>query len=218
MAEYEERHFGWRSHLLLLFVIAVALILLLPDVAGAQSSTKTFQYGTDVTLDEYHSRYNYGSSSKCYLDGAGKSGRERSTLLSWNISTLPKSSTITKATIHLRVNNPSKHIFYVNGLRKKWVESQATWEQARVRSPWATEGAKGSADRYSRRAGTLYAKQTGTAMIKLDPDLVQGWLNYPTRNYGVIIANTAATDGLIFFCSETTQKTQRPKLVIEYRR
>ena len=217
MSEYTVRKMGWKSLWLLLLMTAVVLLLALPGIADARSSTKTFEYGADVTLYERYSSRNYGSGSTCYVSGSRSSSRERSTLLYWNVNSLPKNSTITKVTIYLQVQNGSADSFYVYGLKRTWEESEATWVWATNRTRWAGGGASGSSDRSSYRAGLLRARYPGTATIELDPDLVQYWLDYPARNYGVIIANRSAIGGIGFYCSEATQRTQRPRLVVEYR-
>jgi hypothetical protein len=221
MTENKEKHVERKSLWLMLLAVIVTLLLLLPGIAGAASKEKSFQASADVTLEAQNSGRNYGSSANCFVNGAN--GRKDSTLLMWNISSLPRNSKIAKATIHLRVNNPSKHTYFVYGLKKDWEESEATWQRASRTVAWASPGASStssrSGDRDSAEAGKLIAKKSGTAKIVIDVALVQDWLDGSRRNYGVIIAEgrSSATDDLAFFCSETTQQTQRPKLVIEYR-
>lgn len=215
MIENSRKRFRLKGIWLLLLVVMITLLLLIPDIAGA--AVKAFRNSADVTLDEQYSSRNFGSSANCAVGGSGYSGRELSTLLAWNISSIPRYSEITKATIHLQVNNPSKDIFYVYSVKKPWKEYEATWVLATKRSRWASSGASGYSDRQSIYDGRLIAKKTGTARIALDPDLVQEWLDRPTKNYGVIIANGKATDQLGFYCYETTRTTLRPKLEVIYR-
>lgn len=219
MNQFKEVQLQWKSVWLLL-IMAIIILILLPGSAGAAAAkSATFQYSSDVTLEASNYNRNYGSSTKCYVDGTYGGGGERSTLLSWNISSLPKNSTITKATLFLRVDDPSRDTFNVYGLRKKWIESEATWQRASNKLFWTSAGASSSSDRDTYSSGTLYARKAGTAKIELDRDLVAGWLRRPQANYGMIIASARRTSGdrIGFYCSEATQSTQRPKLVVEYR-
>jgi hypothetical protein len=215
MIENSSKRFRLRGLSLLLFMVMVALLLLLPDIASAV--VKPFQNSADVTLSERYSSRNYGTSSLCTVAGSKNSGRELSTLLSWYIGSIPSGREITKATIHLQITNPSKDTFYVYALNKPWREYEATWVLATKKTRWSKEGASGLSDRQSSYVGRLLAKKTGTARIALDPDLVQEWVKRPTKNYGVIIANSKSTDDLGFYCYETTRTTYRPKLEVVYR-
>lgn len=213
MFENSSKQFRFKGLWLLLTVVMVALLLLLPDIAGA--IVKQLQSSADVTLDESNSSRNFGSSAECYVGGSGSSRREKSTILAWDLRSIAGKK-ITKATIHLQVTNSSKDTFYVYGLKKPWKESEATWLRATKTTRWAADGASGSSDRQSSYDGRLIAVKTGTAKIALDPDLVQTWVDNSSKNYGVIIANRKATDDLGFYCSETTRQTLRPKLEVVY--
>jgi hypothetical protein len=201
-----------------LILVSIVLALLMPAIAGA-AMTKTFSYALDATLESRYSNYNFGYEPICYVDGMRGSGGERTTLLYFNISSLPRYSEVLEATIYLRINDPSKDTFYAYALKKDWVESEATWTQASDYDDWYGGGASSLYDRYADGAGTLYAPYTGTAKIYLDPDAVERWLRSPQYNFGVVIASSSrySSDRIGFYSSDASQSSQRPKLVIEYR-
>jgi hypothetical protein len=197
---------------LILPFLIVVLFLGLAASAGADFEKK-FQFSTDATIMAQNRYENYGNSSLC------SAGSNRSTLLMWNISSLPNYSQITAATIHLQVKYDFEDIFYVYGLRKRWVENEVSWEKSSRSTWWSKSGASGYSDRDVDYAGYLLADDGGKVRITLDSDLVQKWFDYPTLNYGVIIAaRPNAKDDLIFYCSETTDADARPKLVVKFER
>jgi len=187
------------------------------------SETMVFQYSgnnslaSDVTLEQASKSQKHGSKPMCYVDGDDNGGNDRNALLFWDVSAIPDDSTITKATIQLYVTDKSGESYNVYGVKRRWDESAATWNRASNNVSWANGGANGSGDR-GKSVGTLGSKNTGTAQINLSPALVQDWVDGDQANYGVLIANPTATDGIDFYCSETSQKSRRPKLVIEYER
>jgi hypothetical protein len=200
--------------------LTVILLLALAGSIGA-AMEKKFSYGANVTLaasNRFRNLGDYGDYDECHISGARSNGGERSTLLMWNISSLPRNSRITRATIELWIKNNSDDTFYVYGLRKRWTENEATWLKASKSTPWSKAGASGYLDRDEDLAGYIREPSTGLVRINLDTDLVQKWLYNSQKNYGVIITAASAfdDDDLSFDCSETSQSTLRPGLVIEF--
>jgi alkaline phosphatase D len=107
----------------------------------------------------------------------------------------------------------------VYALKRPFTENETTWNRASGAVLWTTPGAKSDLDRDTIRVGTLSAPSTGKATVALNAAglaAVQGWVDNPAVNYGLIIADEAAIDGIDFHCRETTTKANRPQLTISY--
>ena len=123
------------------------------------------------------------------------------------------------AAFTLNITNVSATPYNVYALKRPFAELQATWKQAANGSPWTTPGAKNILDRDAVSVGTLSAPSTGKATVALNAAglaVVQGWVDDPAANYGLIIADEALTDGVDFHCRETTTAANRPQLTISY--
>jgi hypothetical protein len=152
-------------------------------------------------------------------DDPNGSGRDVSALLQWNVTSIPRGSTVQAASITLDVVDPSGEGYGLYGLRRAWSESQATWTSASSGVAWATAGAKGSADRSSTLLGTLSATSTGLRTLTLNSSgiaQVQSWVNDPATNFGLIVAGAGAGDGVDFNSREFGTASRRPKLTVAY--
>lgn len=214
VTEQKRKSLYWKLFFMLLLVLP--MLMLISNVSYALE--KTFQYSADVTIVERNRNGTFGKSDICQVSGSRSSAGERSTLMMWNISSLPKNSRITGATINLHITNNSADTFYVYGLRKRWAEYEATWEKASKSTWWSKPGASGYSDRHDDPAGYLLAKSGSVASIRLDPDLVQDWLEDSQGNYGIVIAAARVydDDDVSFYCSESTRSSYRPELIIKY--
>jgi len=67
--------------------------------------------------------------------------------------------------------------------------------------------------------GTVTAPSTGQATITLNAAgiaLVQSWVNSPSTNNGIIIADPLVSDGLVFESREALTASNHPKLTVTY--
>jgi glucose/arabinose dehydrogenase/PKD repeat protein len=172
----------------------------------------------DTRILENAPTTNYGTSTTLGADGdepAG-SGKDKSSLLKWSVSTIPAGSKISSASVTLNVTNSSTQTYHAYGLRQPWVESAATWTLYAAGQPWQIAGANGSLDREAQAAGTINASTTGKQTFTLSPDLVQSWVDNPAGNNGIIITDTSSTDGFDFSSRESTTSSIRPQLDVTY--
>ena len=58
----------------------------------------------------------------------------------------------------------------------------------------------------------MTASATGEQTFALASAVVQGWLDNPSGDQGIVFADTANTDGLEFYSRESTTRHQRPAL------
>jgi|GEM_PF-1059540 len=176
---------------------------------------------TDCYISQNSASSNYGDSTTLYVDGddPGGSGRDLTTLIRWNVSSIPANATVTAASITIRVTNKSSNSYPIYALNRSFSESSATWNLASTGTSWATSGAMGVADRDSTAMGSLAGSSTGTLTATLNATgiaEVQNWINDPAQNYGIAIASASNTDGLDFRSSEYGTASYRPALNVTY--
>jgi glucose/arabinose dehydrogenase/PKD repeat protein len=172
----------------------------------------------DTIILENTPTTNYGATTPVGADGDEPtgSGRDKSSLLKWSVSTIPAGSKISSASVTLNVTNSSTQTYQAFGLKQPWAESAATWALYAAGQPWQIAGANGSLDRDAQAAGTIRPSTTGKQTFTLSPALVQSWLDNPQGNNGIIITNTSNTDGFDFSSRESTTSSLRPQLDVTY--
>lgn len=172
---------------------------------------------TDTMIRAKYPTTNYGSEAVCEVAGDGFSGLAKEVALRWDISDLPAGSIIHGAEVTLNVTDDTNSTgYYAYALNQDWLENQATWNQYRTGSDWQIAGAQGSLDRVLTPIGRLAPTVTGTYTFTLNPVLVQTWFDTPATNNGILLANPANSNRLIFDCSETSTVSHRPKLTLIY--
>jgi hypothetical protein len=180
---------------------------LFPYVSYAGTSDTKIAAGKPTT--------NYGSSTSIDIDGSP----DIAALLRWDVSAIPVGSIITSVAIDVYVSNSSKQNFEVYALQKAWDEFSATWQRFAASGAWATPGVTGSADRGTTVLGALGPGSTGIQRIQLNAagiSAVQQWIDNPSLNFGIILQDYAAADGVDIATSEASTASRRPKLVITY--
>jgi hypothetical protein len=178
------------------------------------SGTANLNSAADAGLTELSPTANNGSATSLKVDGVDPDpgGGDLYAALRWDLSQIPAGATVSGATVTLNVTNSTTQAFGAYDLKKAWSEGQVTWNQAATGSPWATAGAKGATDR-----GTKIASVTPTAKapytFTIPASVVQGWLNVPSSNNGILLAHTTNDDGFIF---DTREGATPPKLSVTY--
>ena len=163
----------------------------------------------------------FGSSVDVLLDGDDPpgSGNDLSALLKWDVSSIPAGSIVESVEIEIEVFNVSSGPYELYEAKRNWVEAGASWNNYSVGNPWETAGAQGANDRGSTALGAVVAGVTGPSAVTLNAAgvaLVQGWVDNPATNQGLIAANSTVTNGLDFRSREYATATLRPKLTIVY--
>ena len=193
--------------------------------------TESFQEGVspdpsyDGTSDTYISQNaptsNFGLSATLLADGddPSSSGNDLASLILWDLSSIPPGSTVDSAEIEIEVFNVSGGAYDIYEMKRDWFETGATWNIYSPGNAWETPGASGAGDRGSSILATITAGSLGSYKVILNTDglaVVQGWVDTPSSNHGVIIANSSTTDGLDFWSSEYSTASQRPRLTVRY--
>ncbi|HET6564041.1 MAG TPA: DNRLRE domain-containing protein, partial [Xanthomonadales bacterium] len=176
----------------------------------------------DTYIREASATTNFGAATSLQVDGDEPSGTgtDMSILLAWDVSSIPANAIVEAAEMVLTVTNPSSGVYTCYSLNRSWVENQATWNVAATGSPWTAPGAPAGTDRNSTPMCTISAGTTGTLTVQFTEwgrSIVQEWVNAPSSANGMIIADSATTDGADFHSSESATAMARPKLNVFYR-
>jgi hypothetical protein len=186
----------------------------------------TYLSANDVT-------YNNGGNTELHVNATTGTDR-RTTLLKWDLSSIPSNATVSSASLSLNVTDASSLAFNLYNMRRTWVEgtgnrtasdTSANWNTYDGATSWGTVGAANtSSDRYDTNlwsASTSSFSSTGSKTEALNADgvaVVQGWVSGSLGNYGLIIQNYSGStnDAVYFSSSETTTEANRPKLSVTY--
>jgi hypothetical protein len=189
------------------------------------ASADTYLSANDVT-------YNNGGNTALHVDGTTDTNR-RTTLLKWDLSSIPSDATVSSASLSLYVEDASPLAFNLYSMRRAWVEgtgnraastTSSNWNTYDGTNSWGTVGAANTgSDRYDTNlwgATTSSFSTTGSKTEALNVDgvgVVQGWISGSTNN-GLIIQNySGSTNNAAFFTSrEGSTTANRPTLNISY--
>ena len=199
--------------------------------ATTPTVTRAFQNGvapattyagtTDTTISQHQPTTNFASATTILIDGddPGGSGHDLSTLIKWDVASIPAGSTIRSAAIKLNVVNVSPLTYEIYEMKRPWVEGQATWNQYATGAAWQTAGALGTSDRGSTALATLTGSTLGAHTMTLNAAglaLLQNWVNTPANNRGLVISDGANADGTDFTSTEGATVSLRPQLTVTY--
>ncbi len=140
-------------------------------------------------------------------------------LVRFDALSLPAGASLDRATLRLYLFSRSNDVniyFRSFDLLKLWVETEATWNQARNGVPWSTPGL-GTPDRSPEYSDFKFVNGV-QRWIELDvTDLARRWLQNPASNNGVFIsAFSNARTQYDIASSENADVRLRPQLVLEY--
>jgi len=179
--------------------------------------TAIIQSGDDATLDSWAATTNSGAEAFLHV----RQGDIKSSLLRFDLSTLPPSATITSAKLRLYVTERSNwrelNLVAYRVLRS-WSEDSVTWQQATAGQTWGAAGCNGiGSDREGAVVGQVSLPDPG-AWIELDiTSVAQAWLSSPDSNKGLLLKGEASTSveyNLASFEHETA--ALRPVLAVNY--
>ncbi|MFO7566002.1 MAG: DNRLRE domain-containing protein [Enhygromyxa sp.] len=192
-----------------------------PVVAPPSTTTMSFQDGvapssayagtSDTWFHASKPNEKQGANVTCEADD------DKSAALRWDLSAIPAGSTIDEVRITLDVVNATdSRGFYAYPLSRDWSEAHATWNDYDDALPWQAPGAKGALDREAIPVGKSTARTTGEHTFLVNPALVQSWIDDPSSNHGILIANEANSNGVDFSCKEASIAAERPRLTVVY--
>jgi hypothetical protein len=158
----------------------------------------------------------YGLGTNLYAD----SSPLYSTLLKWDLSAISPGSTVQSVSLTVNVFDKTVDGFEIYELKRNWVETETTWSVSSAGNAWQGAGAQGANDRGSTVLGILTASATGAVTISFNAAglaVVQGWINQPATNHGIIVQDyTNGPDSIGFLSREATPNLSRPKLTVSF--
>ncbi len=198
-------------------VIAQTSPVLLASFRDGHSPTSSYAGTRDATIKGDRQTTNYGSASSLEVDG----WPDAAALIQWDIREIPAGSIVSDVSLTWNVTDATTSTFKIYELKRPWVESQVTWRQSASGNAWETPGALGPTDRGSTPLGEVRITSKGRATLQLNAAgkaVVQGWVDRPTTNFGLIIQEYAnsSSDLLRFDSRQVRQVSRRPELEIAY--
>ena len=176
------------------------------------------QVGNDATLDAWAPDTSWGAEQFDYV----RQGNIKSTLLRFDLGSIPPSATITSAKLRLFVvsrSNWRELSLVAYRVRRSWAEARANWQEAIAGQSWAVAGCNGlGSDRDEAALGSVPLPAPGNWLELNITSLVQSWIGAPGENYGLLLKGEGGTSveyALTAF--EHEDPALRPMLLVYYR-
>jgi glucose/arabinose dehydrogenase len=220
---------------------ATATLTIASDDTTNQPTTVTLQQGlngyagtTDVSISNQYAQYNGGNGLTNFTDPqmglwqlSGSSGYSVENLIRFSNLGVPAGSTVSGASLTLRVDTWAANAvirgYYVAA---PWSATpgpngtQLGWLHRGTGQDWAAPGARGQGT--DVLAGKSFAISGIQAIggqnitVQLDPAVVQGWIDNPSSNQGLLLVNETTGAVVRLNTSEHGTATFRPKLSVTY--
>src|SRR5215203_2627686 len=186
-------------------------------VSTAAGTTTSLTSTADTKLVENAPTTNYGGTTpaRAVGDEPAGSGKDVYSLLRWDLSSIPAGAKVSSVSIDFNVTNASNQVYQLYEIKRPWVERGASWQLYASGSSWEVAGAKGTLDR-GAQVGTITPRSTGKQSSAISASVVQSWVDNPSTNQGIIVANTTNTDAFDFSSREAATAANRPQLQVTY--
>ena len=185
-------------------------ILELDPTVILQPSVSDTWINTDVTTTNYGTAVNFRTGYK----------RKYKTLIKFDASSIPSSSTVSSATLSLYSNGWSgagaSLIVETYKILRGWDESTATWVKATSVVNWATGGCDAVTDRDQTAESTKTVNAINTWWDWTVTNMTQAWVTNPANNNGVILIPTDSGDVDNFYYASREASSNNPKLTVIY--
>ncbi|HEY3285450.1 MAG TPA: Ig-like domain-containing protein, partial [Armatimonadota bacterium] len=208
---------------------SAAISLVMPSLLP----TITFQNGVggyagqkDVNINNMYG--GAGSTSDGYrlllLNSTGTGAYDSRALLRFDGLTLPAGAKVSSATLTLSyehgIAGASVQGYYLRSAFATSPLSATNWVNRNTGTPWSAGGASGDGtDRIAGKSFCLTNFDSTEGQVKtvaLDPAVVQGWVDNPASNQGVVLQNTAPDKIAWLYSSQHTVAGLRPRLTIVF--
>ncbi|NLE77017.1 MAG: DNRLRE domain-containing protein, partial [Chloroflexi bacterium] len=141
---------------------------------------------------------------------------------SFDVSAIPSNATVVDAKLQLYALQRSNANYTYPAayqMRRSWVDTQATWQQAASGTPWALPGGNGLADRWMRPTDLITVTSLNTWYEWNVTEMVQDWVFTPGANKGLslrVVDHPETPVEYLFAAAEHPTSNLRPKLVVRY--
>ena len=175
------------------------------------ATLQTFLAAEDSWIDENNNTANNGTDTSLRIDPS--SGTELRTLIKFDVTTIPTSSTVLSATLSVYVDGAQAgQVIEIYRVITDWIESGVTWDERIAGTSWSSAGGDYDA---TTVFGSFNPDTVGTRALGLTA-LVQAWVGGTYDNYGVVLTATGSTGTASLASREAISVTQRPRLSVEY--
>lgn len=209
------------SLFMLVSAIGLPIFLSVPStVSGAQSyvlqqGSGGYSGATDAQLRSDRASKNFANNAilKVQADSWIES------VLRFDLASVPAGSTVQNATLKLYLaskNDAKSFNLGLYRLLRPWTATQVTWNQALSNVKWGNSGAnKVGTDREGTAVATTQVNATGQWYSLDITAAVQGWINSPSANYGIVLRGDNSNNAEFNFASSENGTAQnRPTLSI----
>jgi hypothetical protein len=174
--------------------------------------TPDYKGTTDTVISSKEPGANFGKIEQLQLQ---RLEFQQTALIRWDVSSIPAGSRVLSAEITFWVTGKLVGDCKVYALNLPFDELEANYRMAKAGLMWRTLGAQSDQDRGTVPVSAIAPEKMGFHTAFLDPATVQGWVNQPGKNFGILIAGPDANIwGLE--ARETATPERRPKLTITY--
>jgi len=165
----------------------------------------------DAYINQEHPDENRGSETD--LKVKPDAGKERRSLIAFDLDSIPTGSNITDAALWLyednHKDNQTVFVHYVTG---DWDESQVTWAESSASTSWTTPGGD-----FDATVIASFAPDSDGVYREIDiTSVVQDWVNGTLANYGLMLRSTGANGEVKFKSREEGNSEKQPRLCVTY--
>jgi hypothetical protein len=186
-----------------------------PDAMTDAQMMTSSNFGTaaDTTLWESDKNTSFGADNVSLVDGG--SDPDAVILMRFDLSTIPKTATVTAAELHVWTTQEPGDGAKLYRVLQSWSEADATWIDRIGSTNWNGAGAS-PPSRGVVEIGTVAGNATETeytSAILINP--VQLWVTTPAMNFGLVFVTTS-DNGTGYVTKENANTAQRPYLRVTY--
>ena len=183
------------------------------SAAGATGTLIPENEGKDTFIQGETRRTNQNKGGDPELKTSAKIGKEKRTLLQFDLSGLPPTAKVLTATLDLYLQKlGSTDVVYAHVLLRDWTEDGVTWDSYDGTNPWTTSGGDYDPD----VAVSFLADSVGAKTMDIT-DVAKAWVSGSLSNYGLLLRSSPAAGGKENkYHSSDKANVPRPRLILTY--
>jgi hypothetical protein len=182
------------------------------------ANVKNVTSDTYITSEIPQNAYNYGAWPSVSVEGSQKKA-----LVRFDVSSLPPGTQLVAARLHFRATYlESSTTVAIAPILEQWTEGTqsgvagvANNTQRTATQNWTTLGA-GSPGSSGAMLASVQVTAVGTIGVDLPVATVQGWIDAPGSNFGVVLSATGGGGDLRVSSSNASTASECPELVLTY--